>query len=145
MVGLGLGSFFLFGRGTQVVAQAPSSVPIFRAIPATDWSWPSSGDQPCFNDLRNRNNPYLVVYQDRLIVFDRGTCRRVINPDDVLSSLAHLSRSAWPKGRRIVSLALEDDIDTIPVEKFSRVMAMREAVEKVLVGGGFVVDLVPSW
>jgi hypothetical protein len=85
---------------TQAPApQAPDPQAILQAIPPAD-----SSKYAHIRDMKNWQNPYLIVRKDSVALFDVADSAEIIlKPDEVLPALAKLPSANWPYGRVVAA------------------------------------------
>ena len=89
----------LTGCTKQPEAQAPDPQTILQAIPPAD-----SGKYQRIRDMKNWQNPYLIVRADGVALYDvADSAEIVMKPDELLPALAKLPASNWPYGRVVAA------------------------------------------
>lgn len=72
---------------------------ILQAIPPAD-----SSKYAHIRDMKNWQNPYLIVRKDSVALFDVADSAEIIlKPDEVLPALAKLPSANWPYGRVVAA------------------------------------------
>ena len=85
---------------TENAAKPPDPEVTLQAIPAAD---PAQYDG--IQDMRKWRNPYLVVREDRVVLYDSADSAEILlRTEELLPALAGLRLSRWPYGR-VVAVA----------------------------------------
>ena len=127
----------LTGCTKQPEAQAPDPQTILQAIPPAD-----SGKYQRIRDMKNWQNPYLIVRADGVALYDvADSAEIVMKPDELLPALAKLPASNWPYGR--VVAAAEVGVIGSEQQKIA-IRRNKGIVGGLLQGAHIVVEWVPS-
>ena len=127
----------LTGCTKQPEAQAPDPQTILQAIPPAD-----SGKYQRIRDMKNWQNPYLIVRADGVALYDvADSAEIVMKPDELLPALAKLPASNWPYGR--VVAAAEVGVTGSEQQKIA-IRRNKGIVGGLLQGAHIVVEWVPS-
>ena len=125
------------GCTKQPEAQAPDPQTILQAIPPAD-----SGKYQRIRDMKNWQNPYLIVRADGVALYDvADSAEIVMKPDELLPALAKLPASNWPYGR--VVAAAEVGVIGSEQQKIA-IRRNKGIVGGLLQGAHIVVEWVPS-
>lgn len=128
----------LVGCTRQPAPQAPDPQVILQAIPPAD-----SAKYQRIRDMKNWQNPYLIVRADGVALFDVADSAEIIlKPEDLLSALAKLPSSNWPYGR-VVAAAEAGGKKASEQEKIA-IRRNKGIVGGLLQGAHIAVDWVPS-
>ena len=124
---------------TQAPApQAPDPQAILEAIPPAD-----SSKYAHIRDMKNWQNPYLIVRKDSVALFDAADSAEIIlKPDEVLPALARLPAANWPYGR--VVAAAEAAMNGASEQDRVAIRRNKGIVGGLLQGAHITVEWVPS-
>jgi hypothetical protein len=128
----------LVGCNEQPAPQAPDPQAVLQAIPPAD-----SAKYGHIRDMKNWQNPYLIVRADGVAMFDAvDNTETVLKPDDLLPALAELPASKWPYGR--VVAATEQSTKGISDQDKVSIRRNKGILGGLLEGAHIAVDWVPS-
>lgn len=83
----------------ESAAKTPDPQAILQAIPAAD-----SAKYERVKDMKNWQNPYLIVRADGIALLDVADSAEIIlKPDELLPALSKLPPSNWPYGRVVAA------------------------------------------
>jgi hypothetical protein len=83
----------------ESAAKTPDPQAMLQAIPSAD-----SAKYGRVKDMKNWQNPYLIVRADGIALLDVADSAEIIlKPDEVLPALAKLPASNWPYGRVVAA------------------------------------------
>src|SRR5215475_15160654 len=81
------------------IPQAPDPQALLQAIPPAD-----SSKYTHIRDMKNWQNPYLIVRKDGVALFDvADSAEIVLKPNELLTALSKLPASNWPYGRVVAA------------------------------------------
>ncbi len=128
----------LVGCTEQPVPETPDPQTRLQAIPTAD-----SSKYQHIRDMKNWQNPYLIVRADGIAMFDAvDNTETVLKPDDLLPALAELPASKWPYGR--VVAATEVGKKGISEQDKVAIRRNKGILGGLLEGAHIAVDWVPS-
>ena len=121
----------------ESAAKTPDPQAMLQAIPAAD-----SAKYEQVKDMKNWQNPYLIVRADGIALLDVADSAEIIlKTDEVLPALAKLPASNWPYGR--VVAATEGGVTVSEQEKVA-IRRNKGIVGGLLDGAHIAVRWVPS-
>lgn len=121
----------------QDVPSAPDPQTVLRAIPPAD-----SGKYRSIRDMKNWQNPYLIIRPDGVALFDVADSAEIIlKPDELLPALAKLPASNWPYGRVV---AAAESSQTGPEQDRIAIRRNKGIVGGILESAHIAVNWVPS-
>ncbi len=128
----------LVGCTEQPTPPAPDPQAMLQAIPPAD-----SAKYKHIRDMKNWQNPYLIVRADGVAMFDAAdNTEIVLKPDDLLPALAELPAAKWPYGR--VVAATEQGTKGISEQDKVAIRRNKGILGGLLEGAQIAVDWVPS-
>lgn len=128
----------LVGCTAQPTPQAPDPQAILQAIPRAD-----SSKYEHIRDMKNWQNPYLIVRADGVALFDvADSAEIVLKPEKLLPALAKLPASNWPYGR--VVAAAEAGMNGASEQDRVAIRRNKGIVGGLLQGAHIAVEWVPS-
>ena len=128
----------LAGCTQQPEPQAPAPQALLQAIPTAD-----SAKYQHIRDMKNWQNPYLIVRTDGVALFDvADNAEIILKPDELLPALAKLPASNWPYGR--VVAAAEASGKKVSEQDKVAIRRNKGIVGGLLQGAHIAVDWVPS-
>jgi hypothetical protein len=121
----------------ESAAKTPDPQAMLQAIPAAN-----STKYEQVKDMKNWQNPYLIVRADGIALLDVADSAEIIlKPDEVLPTLARLPSSNWPYGR--VVAATEGGVTVSEQDKVA-IRRNKGIVGGLLDGAHIAVRWVPS-
>ena len=121
----------------QPNAAPPDPSTVLQAIPVAD-----PGQYERIQDMRKWRNPYLIIREDGVALFDAADSAEIIlKTDEVLPALARLPATNWPYGR--VVAAGQNGGKTLK-QDYVAIRRTRGIVGGILEGAHVAVKWVPS-
>ncbi len=94
-----LASLTFVACSRQAATKAPDPQAILQAVPPAD-----SAKYEHIRDMKNWQNPYLIVRTDGVALYDSADSAEIIlKPEELLPALAKLPASNWPYGRVVAA------------------------------------------